>query len=188
MIWLASEFNCWLYFVESPSDRQAVAQLVDEAHNRHLNNPGYLAERSAWIGSGEPSRRNGLTPLSASEWNALDVGPADNGSTTDRWQERDRELFKSTPALFVMGTSDDTPFDWVRAGEAIQRILLKAQSENVSASFLNQPCQIPDLRERLRMMTGRSGPPQLLLRMGYGTGSEPTSRRPVRDVILPSLE
>ena len=190
LIWLASEYTCWVHFVESEADRSRIATFVEEAHHQQLQNPAYQAERSSWIGSGDHRSRNGSTRGSSDETGAPDVtrSTSDGAAleTGKVWQERDRDLIQSSPSLFVLGTSGDSPLDWLRAGEAIQRIILLIESDNISASFLNQPCQIPELREQVRRMSGRSGPPQLILRIGYNTGvGSPTSRRPTSDVIMP---
>ncbi|MEO7980641.1 MAG: hypothetical protein ABI807_07100 [Sporichthyaceae bacterium] len=43
------------------------------------------------------------------------------------------------PAISVLSTAHDRPTDWVRAGQALERLLLEATRAGVSASFLNQP-------------------------------------------------
>jgi hypothetical protein len=192
LIWLASEYGCWLYFAEFGSDRDQIVDLVEQAHQRQLKDSAYLAERASRIAAGELPGVGDLTFVSSNGNSASSLGnginPAVALAAGQRWRERDRELVKASPVLFMLGTSGDTPLEWLRAGEGLQQILLLAESVNVSASFLNQPCQVPDLREQLRLVTGRNGPPQALLRMGYGTGAEPTSRRPAQDVIIPPAD
>ncbi len=184
LIWTASEYGCWLYFAESIETRTKIADLVVRAHCLHLNNAAYQAERLVWIGSGDPSRRYGLSVPTALDWETLGSRDADPGQ---HWMARDRDLLRTSPVLCVIGSGADRPLDWFRTGEALQRMLLRAEMEGVSASFMNQACQNPDLRDELRQVTGRRGPPQLLIRMGYATGSEPTPRRPVRDVVRCSI-
>jgi hypothetical protein len=188
LIWIASEYGCWIHFAEAGPDRETVADLINQAHQIQSRDREYQAERIARVGSRDfsvgngasgDSSRNGSSMRSANG-NSLDI----DTTFTKQWIERDRELIQASPVLFALGSSEDTPVEWVRAGQALQHVLLHAESVNVSASFLNQPCQIPHLREQLRQITGRSGPPQVLLRMGYGTGTEPSTRRPVKDVIL----
>jgi hypothetical protein len=188
LIWLASEYGCWLYFAEAEEDRASIANLVETAHNRQMDDAGYQAERAVWTGDGHSSRLNETLAQAAPELSQpeLQDGSRPHSAVGTVRQHRDRDLVGASPGLFILGTSSDTPQDWLRAGEAVQQILLRAESENISSSFLNQPCQLADLREQLRLITGRNGPAQLVLRMGYATGSKPTSRRPVRDVILPS--
>jgi hypothetical protein len=53
-------------------------------------------------------------------------------------------------------------------------------------SFLSQPIEVPDARQRLRRELGEPGLPQLLLRVGYGPRPRATPRRPV-DLVLRSF-
>ena len=82
-----------------------------------------------------------------------------------------------TPALVILATDSDTPEDWVIAGQALGRVLLRAAVEGVTASYLNQPIQIQALRETLSVLTGSARYPQVMLRMGYGENLIPTPRR-----------
>jgi hypothetical protein len=85
--------------------------------------------------------------------------------------------------LALVGTRRDTPGDWLAAGEAVAHVLLRAQVDGVSASFLNQPIEVPELRSRLERILGRDGFPQLLLRLGFAPPVAATPRRPVSDVL-----
>ncbi len=85
-----------------------------------------------------------------------------------------------------MGTGGDATPDWLAAGQALAKVLLRARAEGVWASFLNQPIEVPELRPRLRNAIGMQGFPQLLLRMGYGSEARPTPRRPTEDVLVHS--
>lgn len=188
LIWLASEYGCWLYLAEAERDRCQISGLVESAQHQLLDDDSYQTERSAWIGRGDGAAVVGASSTPTGEWsvaNAEDYpGRSASIQTGQAWLERDRELIQASPALLVLGTGDDTPLSWLRAGEALQHMLLRAESEGVSASFLNQPCQIPHSREELRAMTGRNGPPQAIVRMGYSDENEPSPRRPVQDVII----
>ena len=77
----------------------------------------------------------------------------------------------------------DAPLDWLCAGRALSRVLLAARAEGVQASFLNQPIEVPELRERVAAAVGDPGDVQLLLRLGYGPDPEPEPRRPLADVL-----
>jgi hypothetical protein len=184
LIWIASEYRCWLYLAESGTIREQIADLVQEAHLLQMNDVDYQAERAAWIDAGDPSRRNGTGSPNALDWQTLEPTQSDPGQCI---MFRDQGLLSASPVLVVLGTSGDTPREWLQTGEALQRMLLRAEMEGVSASLMNQPVQIADLRDELRQITGRAGPPQLLLRMGYARSSEPAYRRPVADVIRSSV-
>ena len=95
----------------------------------------------------------------------------------------DRELALDAPLLVALGTSGDTPRHWLEAGQALQLVLLVAAAHGVSASFLNQPLQVPALRARIRSQLGVSGYPQVILRMGYAPRTRATPRRDLDDVL-----
>ncbi len=52
---------------------------------------------------------------------------------------RDRQLATGSPVLTVLGTDADEPLNWMQAGQAVARILLRARADNIWASFMNQP-------------------------------------------------
>jgi hypothetical protein len=113
---------------------------------------------------------------------------------------KDRDVATGSPVLAILGTKSDKPMDWLIAGMALGRILLLARSENIWCSFLNQPIEVTQLRDKVREIAGdREGFPQLIMRLGYYHGHanegeeynietgmiKPTPRRPVGEVILP---
>ena len=52
---------------------------------------------------------------------------------------KDREIALDSPVLAVLGTDSDTAADWMKAGQALANVLLRARVEDLWASFLNQP-------------------------------------------------
>jgi len=55
-----------------------------------------------------------------------------------------------------------------QSGMAFQRFALTASKLGLSLSFLNPPCQISQVRDKMMSDTGLNGAyPQLLIRMGY---------------------
>jgi hypothetical protein len=110
---------------------------------------------------------------------------------------KDRDLAAGSPVLAVLGTKSDEQLDWLRARIALARMLLLARSENIWCSFLNQPIEVVQLRNKVREVAGEEGFPQLLMRLGYyhgyaneeeyNMGTEivkPTPRRQVEEVII----
>jgi hypothetical protein len=67
------------------------------------------------------------------------------------------------------------------------RVLLAAATDHYTASYLNQPLELPGLRQQLRDELRLAGWPQLILRLGHPTGPLPPQppRRPVTDLLLP---
>jgi hypothetical protein len=93
--------------------------------------------------------------------------------------------FEQDPLVGVLGGPADTPRDDVAAGLALQRVLLTATKLGLSTSLMSQPIEVETVREQLRIGLRRHGPPQMLLRFGYGVPATPTPRRRVEDVLLP---
>lgn len=97
---------------------------------------------------------------------------------------KDRQLAAGSPALAILGTRSDEPMDWLKAGIALSRMLLAAQTENVWSSFSNQSIEVSELRPKVKeLMQEEDGFPQILLRMGYGKDLKPTPRGSVDDVL-----
>ena len=75
----------------------------------------------------------------------------------------------------------DRPIDWLRAGQALQRVLLVAARHGVSASFLNQPLDLRDMRGR-RDPHHHRGHAQMIIRFGYGPHLPRSPRRPATEL------
>jgi hypothetical protein len=97
--------------------------------------------------------------------------------------ERDRSRALGTKALLVLSTPRDGPAEWIRAGEALQRVLLRATAAGLFASYFAQPIESPSLRRRLAEAIGDRGAPQIAFRLGYGLEPRATPRRPVEEVL-----
>jgi hypothetical protein len=72
------------------------------------------------------------------------------------------------------------PWRFTVAGQALQRILLRAASQWVFARLQTQPLQSASVRAQIRASLTPSGSPQMLLKLGVAPTSHPTARRPAR--------
>ncbi|EMF01501.1 hypothetical protein J7W19_00580 [Streptomyces mobaraensis NBRC 13819 = DSM 40847] len=89
--------------------------------------------------------------------------------------------FERHPQLALVCTGYDRPLDWLRAGQALERVLLLATAHGVRTSPLHQALEWPDLRRAL--LGGRSGRAQFLIRFGYGPQGALTPRAAVTSVM-----
>lgn len=98
------------------------------------------------------------------------------------------QRFEDRPQLLLLSTGADRPADWLRAGTALQHVLLLLTSHGLRASLMYQALEWPDLRWLLRD-PGTSGwsRPQMLLRVGYGPEGPSTPRRPIAEVLAESV-
>ena len=95
-------------------------------------------------------------------------------------QSGDYEQF---PLVAVLTTERDEPADWLRAGQAMQRVLLTATVHGLAASFLYQPIELTDMRGDLALAWPWPEHPQMIFRLGYGRGAAASPRRPVDEAL-----
>jgi hypothetical protein len=85
--------------------------------------------------------------------------------------------FEKHTRLLALATDNDTPLDWLRAGQGLQRVLLTAARRNVTASFYTQPLELAD---RYPGATNLRWPwpkyVQMIMRIGYGPAPAHTPR------------
>ncbi|WP_460062590.1 Acg family FMN-binding oxidoreductase [Streptomyces sp. YKOK-I1] len=91
--------------------------------------------------------------------------------------------FEQSPQLALVSTVHDRREDWLRAGQAMERVLLLATLHGLSASFATQPLEWTDLRWPLRDPATGTGSTQVVLRLGYGPKGPGTPRRDVSQVL-----
>ena len=77
----------------------------------------------------------------------------------------DYAWFEETPQLAVLSTATGTPLGWLRAGQALQRVLLTATVHGIAASPLTQPLETADAW-LVRDPGSASESPQMILRLG----------------------
>jgi hypothetical protein len=105
------------------------------------------AERQAWIGG--PHRDDGI-PISA-------LGPLPTGPRTafrdlgGPWLSDATTRPSNPPTLAVLSTGHDKPVDWVRAGQALQRLLLEATGQEDLRWLVRSPLTASHLQIIMRL-------------------------------------
>jgi hypothetical protein len=178
--------GAWLHVFLTDAARDAVADLVAEADRVQMADKRFRRELAAWLRPNWSGRADGMPGF------ALGMGDVQAAAgplvvrTFDigRGQAaKHHDLASGSPMLALLGTAHDSQWDWLAAGESLAHVLLRAQVDGVSASFLNQPIEVAELRLRVQGLTGRAGFPQLLLRLGPGRTTQGTPRRHLADVL-----
>lgn len=186
---IATSHDVWFHILQSEAHRELLADLVTEGDRTQMSDPDFREELAAWLQPARTSSRDGM-PGWAFGFNAAQslalphvVRTFDTGGGK---AAHDRQLALGSPLLAIFATQGDTRKDWVRAGQALIRILLRATSDGVATSFLNQPIEVTVLRKRVAALLGSSVYPQLIVRMGYP--AEETNRRTPRRAVEDVLE
>ena len=165
--------------LQGRSARALLKALVQEGDRRLFANPVWRRELASWI----------RTPRAGGDGVALPHLPAFLARTAIRATDvgvrasvSDALFVERAPLIAVLATLDDGVDTWLAAGRALERVLLSAACEGVQAGFLNQPCQLPDLRAQLGAIIGGDHP-QVVLRFGHPTCVlRVTPRRPVEAI------
>jgi hypothetical protein len=139
------------------------------------------AELRRWIRPAGSTARDGV-PAAARTFAAA-------GTLGARMPRRDFGAPGTEPAdsappavTAVLTTPGDTAADWLRAGLALQRLLLHAATRWVFASLQSQPLESPVLRRQVRTLLGLAGQPQLLLELGPANTALAAPRRPCSEL------
>lgn len=178
-----------LRWVEHPGERIGVSALVAAAERIQQRDPAYLAELDRWTapgraetGAGIPQSAFGVT-AGAGHGAEFPLRDFAGGARTDG--PRHEGPVEEHPFVTVLHTPEDRRIDWLRGGQALMRMLLGAAVDGYAASYLNQPLELPGLRQQLRDELRLPGWPQLILRLGRPAGAlpPPTPRRPGRDLL-----
>ena len=165
---------------------QQLADIVGAAGRRQDLDPLARAEVRRWSRGPSDPARDGV-PTAAF--------PAAAGSQPGRLRQRDFDLGRGLGLLAAGGpppaatavllTPGDGRADWLRAGQALHRLLAHAASNWVFASLYTQPLEATAIRDLIRDRLALPGAPQMLLQLGLADTSHATARRPPDDLIEP---
>ncbi|MFJ1768102.1 Acg family FMN-binding oxidoreductase [Amycolatopsis sp. NPDC088138] len=159
--------QAWLPLLDADQlDR--LRDLTHRSHHAQTADPAFLAEWQRWTAR-SPGSRDGV--------------PGNTGRTMPMEDEDWILAGSPDPLVVVVGSFDDKKADRIRAGQAMQRVLLTATAAGFDASFVSRPVEVPAVRAELRTLLGGGLWPQIVLRLGRGTPSW-TPRRSLDDVLL----
>lgn len=164
--------------------RAELGRLSTRAHRAQTEDPRFRFELAAWSGhigphaDGVPARAGGPAPAYDESWVLRDftggrpMGPASHTG------------FERRPLIAVLAVYGAGPGSDVRAGEALQRVLLTATVDGLSASPVSQLIEVPEVRELTRQLIGAPRPPHAVLRIGYGWPVVASPRRDVDELVM----
>ncbi|MEV5845318.1 hypothetical protein AB0M32_25440 [Streptomyces sp. NPDC051985] len=168
--------------VDSPDRLELLADLVRTAEDRHRVDPGHAAELARCVGArGLPAEaclgHPDLTLLAGRDY----LGLAHRYTVPVPVRSRRA----GTGTVFVLSTPGDGRADWLRAGQALQRVLLDAAARDVMAAFHTQPLELPAMRAEVRAWFTPGRFPQVVLRLGHAAPAPRLPRRPLGSLLVP---
>ena len=158
-----------------------VLALTAQADRVQREQPGYRSELAQWVGG---TREWDGVPDSATGPRVADGSLPLRDFSLGRPPEQVRYArFEAHPQLAVLSTRFAGAADWLRAGQALQRVLLLATARGLSTGLLTQALETADAW-LVRDPGSGIEHPQVVLRLGYGSSkAKATPRRRVSDVL-----
>jgi hypothetical protein len=160
-----------------------LADLARAASHRQDHDPIARDEMRRWTHSADDPAPDGVPA------HAFSATP---DQQPGRLPQRDFDLDRSLgllpgggpppAATAVLLTAGDGRADWLRAGQALHRLLVHAASQWVFASLHTQPLETEAIRALIRDRLALPGSPQILLQIGLAHTTSATARRPPADL------
>ncbi|MFF5763990.1 Acg family FMN-binding oxidoreductase [Streptomyces tanashiensis] len=163
-----------------------VMDLVHASELFEAADEAVRAEIAAWTRTGAPGEgpdTEGI-PSYAFGPRQYDVtSPVRDFGAPRQVPGRESARFEKRPQIALLGTVADTPKEWLKAGQAMQRVLLQATLDGLVTSLMSQPLEWPELRSDARDPGSAMGFVHMVFRLGYGPQGRATPRRPVAEVL-----
>ena len=188
----AAKEGAMLRLVADDDQRAALAAAVQAGEHALRLDGKRATEQAHWVVSPGSTRHDGIPPAAY---------PAEPAHTEPDFPGRDfaagqgwglaapaaaGERFPGVVCLLATGANE--PADWVVAGQALQRVLLRAAASRVASALHSQPLELPQLRDFIRVQLAVRAHPQMIIRLGVTSQAGSASiRRPVEDVLLGSV-
>jgi nitroreductase len=158
-----------------------VLRLAAEAERDLLASPAYRAELARWAGGQRD--RDGIPGSALGPRSPEGRSPVRDFNPDRRHGPTRYAWFEEHPQLAVLAAGSGGPMAWLAAGQALQRVWLTATCRGISICPLTQPLETAEAW-LVRNPRSGAGPPQMILRIGYGLPVPPGAPRlPVAEVI-----
>jgi nitroreductase len=185
----ATREGAMLRLVAAGDQRDALAAAVQAGEHALRLDGKRAAELADWVVPPDSPRRDGIPPAAY---------PAEPAHTEPDFPGRDFAAGhgwglaapaaadeRSPGVVCLLATSANEPADWVAAGQALQRVLLRAAACGVAAALHSQPLELPQLRDFIRVQLAARAHPQMIIRLGVtGQAGTASIRRPIGDILL----
>lgn len=169
---------------------QSLVEYITQANSAQIADPAFVAELKTWI------RFNEAEALATGD--GLFAGATGNPALP-RWlasrlfgmvfragteNEKIVKQMRSSAGAVVFAGAGEHPKHWVDVGRAYQRFALQSTLLGIRNAFLNQPIEVPAIRDQFANWLNLDGArPDLVVRFGRGPTLPRSLRRPVDRVI-----
>ncbi len=163
---------------------------VMQGNTIQMNDPAFKSELLSWIRFNtkhSESTNDGISyaALGAPNLPRWITEPIVKMSLKGKKQNKtDLKKINSSSNIVLITSAADDIHSWIDAGRTLQRFLLTLTKENIAHAYINQPCEVPEVRNQLREKIAVNHQfPQILLRIGYAKPLPYSKRKPIQEVI-----
>ncbi|MER6674104.1 nitroreductase [Streptomyces sp. NPDC000983] len=164
---------------------ETVLDLVRDAESRDVTDPDANEDVVRWtrLGLEADTAVDGVPEYAFGPRRRDGKAPVRDFTGRRPVADRGTAAFEHTPHLALLSTPGDGPADWLRAGQALERVLLEATLAGLATSLTSHALEDRELRLLTRDPGAGTGQVQMVLRLGYGPSGPATPRRPVAAVL-----
>jgi hypothetical protein len=171
--------------VTHEDDRLTIARLSQRADALQYADGAYRAEIRAWT-TADPNRMDGVPARAVPHYDAGsgdEIPIRDFDSTGAGWLPTDTQSHHNQ-CLLLLGTDGDQPDQWLRAGEALERVWLEIARHGFVMSPLTQVVEVATIRSELRLALRTTMYPHILMRVGRAAPTAGVGRRHLDDLLI----
>jgi hypothetical protein len=174
-----------------PSELESVLELVVEGNSAQMDDPAFVAELRDWIRFTPDQALAGNDGL----FSACSGNPVAPSWLAERLfaqfvkkkteNDKYRRQIRSSAGIAVFIGNKEDPEHWIKVGQSFQRFALQATVLGIRNAHINQPIEVPELREGVSRWLGMPNiRPDLIVRFGHAPTLPMSLRRPVTDIII----
>lgn len=180
--------NLKIHFIQEKNKKEKIAQTVVDASRNAHDDPKFRKELFYWVRSNYTKAPDGMPgfgmgipgPISIIApymIRYLKVGKSQS--------KKDGKAIIGSPLVVIISTKEDTPVNWLKAGELAEKIMLKAATQDIQTAINAAAIEIGDHWKKIQEVLKTDFRPQVLFRAGYAASKMPHSpRRSSSEVII----
>ena len=177
-------------FEKKSSTFDILKNLVLEGNSQQLNDDNFKQELLSWIRYNKKDTESTLYGLSYAVMWAPNLPrwitkPIIKFLLNSKSQNKtDSKKIDSSSHLLLITSYSDSPETWVKVGIVLEHLLLLLTKNGIASAYLNQPCEVANLRKKIISELSLNDKfPQLLFRIGYAKPIAYSKRKSIQEVI-----
>ncbi|MEU8266151.1 hypothetical protein AB0B89_03210 [Sphaerisporangium sp. NPDC049002] len=183
----ASTEGARLMPIRSEVEARVLAALTSAAQDVQSQDRMFGLELIRWARPPGSTRRDGVPahgyPITRRRTYPQHFAQRDYAWGHTWGSEGEQRRSTATGLVAMLTTPGDSRHDWLAAGQALQRTLLRASACGLSAAFHTQALEMPELREFIRDHLCSGAFPQMIMRLGFVRDGAGSVRRSCSEVL-----